>query len=110
MHDQTLSKHELWELRINNYRKSGFTATEWCSQNNISLSSLHYWIRKESLQKNPKEGVLNPVFVELPATSASAFFCNAPVTIHMGTIRIEIMETCHTDLLSNLIGVLKSYA
>jgi hypothetical protein len=110
MSDQTLSKKELWALRINDYRSSGFTAPEWCDQNNLSLSTFRYWIRKLGKKQNLAIDDLNPVFAKLPYPSSTPFFGSAPVTIHMGTIRIEIMETCHTELLSNLIGVLKSYA
>lgn len=46
MSNQVLSKNDLWVLRIDTYRSSGLTAREWCTQNNISMSTLRYWIDK----------------------------------------------------------------
>lgn len=110
MSDQVLSKHDLWALRINDYRNSGFTAREWCNQNNISLSTLRYWINKQNDVPNSIKEPSAPVFAELAFSQADPFLSAAPITIYLGTIRIEILETCHSELLSNLIGVLKYHA
>jgi hypothetical protein len=34
----------------------------------------------------------------------------APVTMYVDSIRIELSNNCHPDLLANLIGTLKNYA
>jgi hypothetical protein len=56
MSDQTLSKQELWRLRINDYRSSGLTALEWSSQNSFSLSTLRYWITRLNKKQPSHEG------------------------------------------------------
>ena len=110
MSDQSLSKQELWTLRINDYRSSGLTALEWCSQNSFSLSTLRYWISRLNKKQPRHEENSKPVFAGLPVLTATSFLGVAPVTIHMGTIRIEVMDSCHPDLLSNLIGILTNHA
>jgi len=110
MSNQSLSKAELWKLRINEYRSSGLTAKEWCSQNNISLSTLQYWVRSLNKTRLSKVDNPTPIFAELPVLTAASFLGTAPVTIHMGSIRIEITDSCHPDLLSNLFGILANHA
>lgn len=110
MSDQTLSKQELWRLRINDYRSSGLTALEWSNQNSFSLSALRYWITRLNKKQPSHEGDSKPIFAEMPMLTATSFLGAAPITIYMGTVRIEIMDSCHPDLLSNLIGILSNHA
>ena len=54
MSEQSLSKQELWRLRINEYRSSGLSAQEWCRQNSYTVSILRYWIyRLNKEQSSP---------------------------------------------------------
>jgi hypothetical protein len=110
MSDQSLTKEELWRLRINDYRSSGFTAKEWCSQNRFPVSTLRYWIYRLNKKQLRNGEDSKQVFAELPVLTAASFLGAAPVTIYMGAIRIEIMDSCHPDLLSNLIGILTNNA
>ncbi len=109
MSEQSLSKQELWVHRINNYRASGLTAQVWCQQNSYSVSTLRYWIstlKKKYLREKDSE----PMFAEVPIYTSGPLIGAAPVTIHMGTIRIEILDSCHPDLLSSLIEILANHA
>jgi hypothetical protein len=106
MSEQAVTKQELWARRINDYRISGLTALEWCQQNNFPVSTLRYWVYKLSNQKKDSE----PVFAEVPVYATNSFLGAAPVTIYMGTLRIEIMDSCHPGLLSSLIGILTNHA
>jgi hypothetical protein len=107
MTDQSLSKEELWRLRIKDYRNCRLTAAEWCRKNQFSVSALRYWMNKKQSQNGEDS---EPVFAELPVLTKTSFLGAAPVTICMGKVRIEIMDSCHPDLLSNLIGILSNHA
>lgn len=110
MSEQSLTKEEFWRLRINDYRNCGLTAAEWCKQNQISLSTLRYWIHRLNKKQSGNLEEAKPVFAELPGLTTASFLGTAPVIIHMGTVHIEIMDSCHPDLLSNLIATLKYHA
>ena len=110
MSDQSLSKEELWKLRIKDYRNSGLIAGEWCINNQFSLSQLRYWIHQMNKKQSRNEENSKPIFAELPVLASPSFLGSAPVTIYMGTIRIEIMDSCNFDLLSSLIGILSNHA
>ena len=39
------NKH-LWQQRIDDWRQSGLSQTQWCEQNQIATHQLYYWRRK----------------------------------------------------------------
>lgn len=107
---EVLSKSDMWGQRIQDYHSSGLTCKEWCEQNQISVSTMGYWIRKQKAESNPAEG--DTVFAKLP--SEDEVICNsampAPITMHLGCILIEVASGCPQELLSGLVGVLKGHA
>ncbi len=50
------------------------------------------------------------MFAGLPIYTTAPLIGASPVTIHMGPIRIEIMDSCHPDILSSLIEILANHA
>ena len=44
--NESMTKRELWRVRIDQYRSSGMTAKDWCISKDLSVSSLRYWITK----------------------------------------------------------------
>ena len=102
------SRKELWQSRINAYRTSGLTAKEWCEQNNVSISSLRYWITKSN--REAAEDVTeseDTVFARLPTEAeADQLISCAPVTIYKNGIRIELSTDCPPEMMRTLIHVL----
>ena len=64
-------KAGLWSERIREFRSSGQTCRDWCTEYQIPVSTMTYWIRKlkkaenTSLSEEDKE----PVFAKLPSES-----------------------------------------
>lgn len=110
MLEQSQSKEEIWRLRVNDYLNSGLTVRSWCSQNNFPVSTFRYWLQMFNKKQPDNAGDSNQVFAQLPVMPATSFLETAPITIYMGTIRIEITDSCHPDLLNNLIGILSNHA
>lgn len=106
-----LSKSNMWAQRIQDYQLSGLTCKEWCEENQVSVSTLGYWIRKQKME-NSKLVDESTVFAKLP--SGDEILRNsarpAPITVHLGYIRIEVADECPQQLLSNLVSMLKNYA
>lgn len=100
----------MWEHRIRDYHLSGLTCKEWCEQNQISVSTMGYWIRKQKEKNNLVEE--DTIFAKLPSEDEiiSSSALPAPITIHLGSILIEVADGCPQELLSGLVGVLKNYA
>lgn len=41
-----VEQFELRRQQVSDYRSSGKTATVWCAENNIKVSTLRYWLNK----------------------------------------------------------------
>lgn len=101
----------MWAQRIQDYQLSGLTCKKWCEENQVSVSTLGYWIRKQKMENNTLVDE-STIFAKLP--SGDEVLRNqtrpAPITMHLGCIRIEVVGGCPQELLSDLVGVLKNYA
>ena len=54
-------KLELWKERLEDQHSSGLTQKEWCAKNDLSISTLRYWIRRIKNQElNPHEDTIKP--------------------------------------------------
>ena len=56
-------QRQLWLTRISDLADSGLTQTKWCSEKNIPISTLRYWIRR---LREPEEESQNWLCVDIP--------------------------------------------
>ena len=70
--------------QIEAFRASGRTSEEWCKENNISISTLKYWITKTNKEnKQAKQGFV--------AFSSSTSTCEPSILIvKIGSYKIEV--------------------
>lgn len=106
-------KATLWESRIQEFRSSGLTCKAWCQENQIALSTMHYW--KQKLEDSETENLSEPVFAKMPSerelTMRTLTDHVSPVRIVIsGSIRIEVQPSCPPELLCSLIKALKENA
>ncbi|OLN28388.1 IS66 family insertion sequence element accessory protein TnpA [Desulfosporosinus metallidurans] len=52
--------------QVNAYRASGQTAAAWCSENNLSINTLRYWLTK--CNREDKADLKQEAFIEVEAT------------------------------------------
>ena len=62
-------KAGLWSERIQEFQSSGQTCRDWCTEHQIPVSTMTYWIRKQKKEKNVPEEEKEPVFAKLPSGS-----------------------------------------
>jgi len=108
MPSQSNDKQDLWKSRIDQYRTSGLSAKVWCDKNHVSYHAMKYWNTKLNKKSTDKPKSPAPVFVAVPAGPAS--HSKPPIVIHLGNVSIEVSDVCNSQLLSDLIGILKNYA
>ena len=58
-------KAGLWSERIREFRFSGQTCRDWCTEHQIPVSTMTYWIRKLKQEKISSEVDKEPVFAKL---------------------------------------------
>ena len=114
INNNVISKAALWADRIHAFQKSGLSRKDWCQQNEISQSTLGYWIRKIQSEIPETGPASDPVFAKLPSEQDLQFngsTGNHSVTILLSeNIRIEIDADCPSRLLATLLQALKNYA
>ena len=107
-------KSILWSERIQELRSSGLTVKEWCLEHKISYSTMGYWLRKLNGKEAEKEGEL--IFAKLPSEKEISVKENTnivPSTLQIfisENIRIEIPDSCRTELLESVLKVLINHA
>ena len=112
--DKRISKAALWADRIHTFQEIGLSRKDWCRQNEVSQSTLSYWIRKIQGKATQAESRSDPVFAKLPSEQelrCGAVAGSSPVTILLPeNIRIEVDADCPARLMAALLQALKGYA
>ena len=115
MEETVHNKEQLWQSRLDACQKSGMSAKQWCAQNHIAYSTYFYWAKKSKTTSEPKKRNLSGemIFAQLP--SEQDIFTRpqeiaAPVSMFLGSIRIDVTSSCPQPLLRALVEVLKQYA
>ena len=108
-------KAGLWSERIRKFRSSGQTCRDWCTERQIPVSTMTYWIRKLKKEENSSEVDKEPVFAKLPSESEIVMRDTAQETAAVsilisGYIRIEAAPSCPPELFQVLIRTLKENA
>src|SRR5699024_2715615 len=75
INDNVISKAALWADRIHAFQKSGLSRKDWCQQNEISQSTLGYWIRKIQSEIPETGPASDPVFAKLLSEQSLQFKC-----------------------------------
>ncbi len=109
------SKQQLWQSRIAECQNSSVSAKQWCHENQVAYSTYLYWARKIKSEAAPEHKVLleDPIFAQLPSEQDILNLpqrMDAPVSMFLGTVRIEISSNCPQNLLQSLVEILKRYA
>ena len=112
--NESMTKRELWRVRIDQYRSSGMTAKDWCISKDLSVSSLRYWITKfnKSEQFPEQEAESSDIlFARLPSEEEimeKEMF--PPIRVSFCGIKIDIHPGCSKSMMSDLIGALRHNA
>lgn len=95
------SVRKSWEERINAFKQSGQSQSEWCRQNGLNLRSFNNWYNKLKKHSNSKPDSVSwlPINVvnKTPATS---------LKIIVGDAAIEVTEGFDPKLLTEVVKVL----
>lgn len=88
--------------QVNDFRASGQTAAAWCSENNLNINTLRYWLTK--CNREAKADLKQEAFIELKQTSAK----EVPIIVKIGAISIELYSGFHVETLREAIAAIRS--
>lgn len=98
---------KVWEGRVSDFRESGQTASNWCSDNRINLHTLRYWLKK--LGGHHKVGSTSPVnwlSVQMAGGTAHQPISGRGIVIRIGEARVEVERGCDLTLLGEVVQTL----
>lgn len=94
----------LWSERVQACRTSGLTVSQWCTAEEIPLSSYYAWQRKLFQTITQAERVC---FAEVPMPLAR----NEKIimaTIHVNDLQVELHASASAEFIRDLVDALKS--
>ena len=91
-----MTKAQHWQSIIDQWRASGLTQRQFCSNNNVKLSSLSYWLKK---LRQPESEQKSSGFIPVSVLSDSA----NRIELHLGSAVIK----CSPSQLPEILTILE---
>ena len=88
--------------QVNDFRASGQTAAAWCSENNLNINTLRYWLTK--CNREAKSELNGETFIELKQPSIR----EVPIIVKIGAVSIELYSGFHAETLREAIAAICS--
>ncbi|MFT4907338.1 MAG: hypothetical protein ACI978_001420 [Oleispira sp.] len=106
-----MTKLELWQSIINEWKSSGQTKQAFLKQKNINQSTFYYWIKKTS-PKNDDGNKKNRAFISIPRPESSNKPSTGEAEVSLGRAKIKLSVSDAASLLISLhqSGVLHDQA
>ena len=106
-------KQQLWYARYLDFMDSGLSQRQWCKENQISTSSLTYWIKIFGRNENAMQVDTNKMWVEVKKTTpitTQGITGNDSSTIRiaLGELKIEVPPDVNPNILFKLVEGLGS--
>lgn len=98
-----------WEARINDWKTSGLSKAKWCRENGLKEHQMYYWVKQ--IDETQSTGLSEPKsfhgnFLPIDVTNEKTE-SKGSVLIHIDRMSIEIQPGADTNLLSEVLHVLK---
>ncbi|NLD46787.1 MAG: hypothetical protein GX660_06255 [Clostridiaceae bacterium] len=98
-----MQNNELASIRysqVEAFRSSGQTASEWCTENDISIATLRYWITKLN-RKNKQE---QQGFIAFSSADSEP----STIVVRIGNYEIEVKAGFDTTTFRETVLILKN--
>lgn len=116
MNQLTIASHnhkmQLWASRIQECRTSNQTVADWCSENDISIKSYYYWMRKiksEAFETLPAEHKAKVLPQKRETSFAEVELIEKPrvdvcaAKIHVGGLLLEIQNGADDQTVKHIL-------
>ena len=120
MNQLTIASHnhkiQLWTRRIQECRISSQTVADWCSENDISIKSYYYWMRKiksEAFETLPSERKSKVLPQKQDAAFAKVNLIEEPkadacaVRIHVSGLLLEIQNGADSQTVEHTLRTIQ---
>lgn len=97
---------ELWAQRVEEFKSSNLNQTTWCTEKEIKVSSLRYWLRKLDPKSVANPDNLSDGF-EFTSVSITETQMSSALTLETKDIKLSISNDYDEMLLLKLIKTLR---
>lgn len=91
--------------QVSDYRSSGKTAATWCSENNMKVSTLRYWLNKFKHEAKVDDAG-QEVFIEFKHQESATK--ETPLIVKIGAVSIELYPGFKAETLREAIAAIRS--
>lgn len=93
-----------WEVRIANFKESGLSVKDWCSQKGLKANQLRYWLKKND---NDTEALAEkPHWIPVTVNQLCGEENKTALPIKIGKAVIEVSPGYDPELLSDVVRTL----
>jgi transposase-like protein len=96
---------ELRRQQVSDYRSSGKTVVTWCSENNIKVSTLRYWLNKFKYEAKVDDAG-QEAFIEFKQQEPAVK--EIPLIVKIGAVSIELYPGFDAETLREAIAAIRS--
>jgi hypothetical protein len=90
--------------QVIDYQSSGKSAAVWCSENDLNVHTLRYWLTKCNREAKADFNVKQETFIELKQTLING----VPIIIKIGAISIELYSGFREETLREAVAAIHS--
>ena len=91
-----MTKSQHWQVIIQQWRNSGLTRTQFCTEKNIKLHNFQYWLKKQRLENEPDLAGAGFIPVSVNPNSSQK------IELHLGQAILKLNLTELPDVLNQL--------
>lgn len=106
----SVEKRSLWQERIEDYHVSQLSAPAWCEQNQVSIHTFRYWIKKfekESMFASLKTEWLS-VKVPVSGSEVSTGETSCGIHVNIGRVSIEVSSGFDPQVFEAVVRILSA--
>ena len=86
-----------WESLIAEYRQSGLSQKEFVAKHDVSLSTLQFWLYKQSKRKSVSDSNSSPAFVPIEVVASAAPKARAGGAVEIAVDGLTLRVAVGTD-------------
>ena len=91
-----MTKAQHWQAVIQQWRESGLTQIQFCTEQNIKFHTFQYWLKKQRLKNEPDVG--DAGFIPVGVTPNS----DPTIELHLGQAILKLNLAALPDVLNQL--------
>jgi transposase-like protein len=106
-----LTKRQMWEQHVADYRSSGKSAKAWCEARQVKIHTLRYWISRfnsESKTNLQSKTEAPTQWIQIEACKPEQKIAETAVVITIGSASIKVTPGFDPELLKEVVRALSS--